>query len=203
MSFDIEKKSIPERFQHLLEFIKSRRFLEMTGTCNEIPFYICPFKPEESVEMEKTRKNLMTNLMQAGVKVCEVNLYDISIEMIKKRNRFEQILNDEEHLAKSALFNTLGNILEPKKYLVPEIVKIINENECNVVFITGAGEVFPYIRSQNILEELQIFIRNKPVVLFFPGSYVHSIEHGASLSLFERLSDHKYYRAFNIYNCAV
>jgi hypothetical protein len=39
--------------------------------------------------------------------------------------------------------------------------------------------------------------------MFFPGEYRHSLEQGASLELFERLHDDKYYRAFNIYETQV
>jgi len=37
-------------------------------------------------------------------------------------------------------------------------------------------------------------------VMFFPGEYKHSLEEGASLDLFGRLHDDKYYRAFNIFD---
>ncbi|WP_261863114.1 DUF1788 domain-containing protein [Psychrobacter sp. JCM 18900] len=42
--------------------------------------------------------------------------------------------------------------------------------------------------------------KNQPLS-FFPGAYTHSLESGASLDLFGRLHDDKYYRAFNIYHC--
>jgi len=34
--------------------------------------------------------------------------------------------------------------------------------------------------------------------MFFPGEYQHSLDTGASLVLFGKLQDDKYYRAFNI-----
>ena len=40
-----------------------------------------------------------------------------------------------------------------------------------------------------------------PAIVPFPGNYTHSLESGASLDLFGRLHDDKYYRAFNIYHC--
>jgi hypothetical protein len=36
--------------------------------------------------------------------------------------------------------------------------------------------------------------------MFFPGVYTQSLEKGASLDLFGRLHDDKYYRAFNIFH---
>ena len=34
--------------------------------------------------------------------------------------------------------------------------------------------------------------------MFFPGKYQHTLAKGASLRLFDKLKDDKYYRAFNI-----
>ena len=70
-------------------------------------------------------------------------------------------------------------------------------------FLTGVGEVFPYIRSHNVLNNLQSHAKLRPTVLFFPGRYVHSLEKGASLDLFGILHDDKYYRAFNVYHIEV
>ena len=39
--------------------------------------------------------------------------------------------------------------------------------------------------------------------MFFPGTYTHERATGASLDLFSRLHDDKYYRAFNIFHYEV
>jgi hypothetical protein len=57
-----------------------------------------------------------------------------------------------------------------------------------VLFLTGIGEVFPYIRSHNVLNNLQSTPKDKPTVMFFPGEYRHSLEQGASLELFGLLA---------------
>jgi len=54
-----------------------------------------------------------------------------------------------------------------------------------------------------VLNNLQKSAKEKPTVMFFPGEYRHSLESGASLELFGRLHDDKYYRAFNIYHFEV
>ena len=72
-----------------------------------------------------------------------------------------------------------------------------------MLFLSGIGEIFPYIRSHNVLNNLQSTAKTKPTVLFFPGEYRHSLEQGASLELFGLLHDDKYYRAFNIYEIQV
>jgi len=79
----------------------------------------------------------------------------------------------------------------------------MRQQEFDVMFITGVGEVFPYIRSHNVLNNLQSTAKDRPTVMFFPGEYTQSLESGASLDLFGRLHDDKYYRAFNIFHVEV
>jgi hypothetical protein len=74
----------------------------------------------------------------------------------------------------------------------------MQNNDFQVMFITGVSEVFPYIRSHNVLNNLQKTAKEKPTLMFFPGEYQHSLDTGASLVLFGKLQDDKYYRAFNI-----
>jgi len=54
-----------------------------------------------------------------------------------------------------------------------------------------------------VLNNLQSTAKDKPTVLFFPGSYTHSLAVGASLDLFGVLHDDKYYRAYDILNYEV
>ncbi|MCW5600022.1 DUF1788 domain-containing protein [Nitrosomonas sp.] len=193
--------SIQDRFRHLFAVISGQRFLKMRGLGNEVPFFICPFKPEESVEMERLQRQLVNRLEQAGVRIIGINLYDLSIEILKERNILEQILEMEESVSKEQLKELLQGVLDPEAHLVPAIAAKLARTDFEVLFLSGVGEVFPYIRSHNVLNNLQSTAKEKPTVMFFPGAYSHSLESGASLDLFGRLRDDKYYRAFNIFHC--
>ncbi|WP_204800511.1 DUF1788 domain-containing protein [Nitrosomonas nitrosa] len=193
--------SIQDRFRHLFAVISGQRFLKMRGLGNEVPFFICPFKPEESVEMERLQRQLVNRLEQAGVRIIGINLYDLSIEILKERNILEQILEMEESVSKEQLKELLQGVLDPEAHLVPTIAAKLARTNFEVLFLSGVGEVFPYIRSHNVLNNLQSTAKEKPTVMFFPGAYSHSLESGASLDLFGRLRDDKYYRAFNIFHC--
>ncbi|MEE6160655.1 DUF1788 domain-containing protein [Cylindrospermopsis raciborskii DSH] len=200
MALDIETQPIQERFQHLLKVISGDRFLKKQGLGNEVPFFICPYRPEESVEMEHIQQQLTKSLNQAGLGVLEINLYNLSIELLQKRGVWEQILDIEPSVSKEQLRELLQGVLDPEKHLVPAIAEKMAQREFAVMFISGVGEVFPYIRSHNVLNNLQSTAKDRPTVMFFPGAYTHSLETGASLDLFGRLRDDKYYRAFNIFH---
>lgn len=203
MSPDVENRPIKERFQHLLDLIGSERFLKRQGLGNEVPFFICPFDPTEAVEMARIEKQLTNRLGQQGVRVLEINLYDTCTELLKRRGIWDQILEMESTVSKDEIKELLQGVLDPETHLVPEMADRMGQTEFDVLFITGVGEVFPYIRSHNVLNNLQSTAKEKPTVMFFPGAYTHSLDKGASLDLFGRLHDDKYYRAFNIFHCEI
>ncbi len=150
--------------------------------------------------MERLRKSLCNKLQKKGVSVLEINLYDLSIELLQKRGIWERVLDQEVSVLKDQLKELLQGVLDPETYLIPAISHKMLNAEFQVMFLSGVGEVFPYIRSHNILNNLQSTAKEQPTVVFFPGAYTHSLESGASLDLFEKLHDDKYYRAFNIFH---
>ncbi len=206
------------RFEHLLDVIGSARFLRMQGLNNDLPFYICEYKASDAVEMERLRRQLIHALAGLrveclhgrGVKVLEINLYDLCVGLLQARDGsdeqirlWDQILSHETDWDKDQLLELLQNVLAIEEYLIPAIAERLEQAEYDVLFLCGIGEVFPYIRSHNVLNNLQSTAKDKPTVMFFPGEYRHSLEQGASLELFGLLRDDKYYRAFNLFEIQV
>lgn len=218
MSRKISQQPLAARFEHLLGVISSQRFLEMKGLNNDLPFYICEFKAAEAFEMQRMQRQLVNSLASMsidclqgrGVRVLEVNLYELSIELLKARegssddsSLWDEILTVEPEVEKDALLELMQNVLGVEEYLIPAIGERLAGAEYDVLFLSGIGEVFPYIRSHNVLNNLQSTAKGKPTVMFFPGEYRHSLQQGASLELFGLLHDDKYYRAFNIFEIQV
>jgi hypothetical protein len=201
MTKDMAKMPMQARLQHLFAVISGQRFLKKQGLGNEVPFFICPFKPEETVEMERLQRQLIKRLDQAGIRVLSINLYDLSVDLLKERDIWDQLLEMEASIPKEQLMELLQGVLDPENHLAPAIAARLADTEFDVLFLSGVGEVFPYIRSHNVLNNLQSTAKEKPTLMFFPGDYIHSVETGASLELFARFHDDRYYRAFNIFHC--
>lgn len=200
---DIQYKSISERYEHLLNVMSSERFKNKEGLGNEVPFFICPFKPKETLKIQKLHHQLANKLTQSGTQVLEINLYDLAIEILKENDDWDYYIEEETSMSKDRFKEELQSILDIETVFTPEIEKKMKLSDFDIMFITGVGEVFPYIRSHNILNNLQKIAKEKPTVMFFPGDYKHSLQSGASLELFEKLRDDKYYRAFNIFHYEV
>mgnify|MGYP000969731265 FL=1 len=218
MNQKISQQPLANRFEHLIQVIGSERFLQMRGLNNDLPFYICEFRASEAFEMQRMQRQLISSLANLsvpclggrGVKVLDINLYDLSIELLQARagisdgsRLWDDVLAVEAGVEKDNLLELLQNVLGVEDYLIPAIGERLQRSGFDVLFLSGIGEVFPYIRSHNVLNNLQSTAKDKPTVLFFPGEYRHSLEQGASLELFGLLHDDKYYRAFNIFETQV
>jgi len=197
----ITASNIQESFDHLLTVLSGQRFLQKEGLGKEVPFFICPFDANVSVDVIRLQKQLVNRLEQSGIRVLEINLYDLSIEMLKDLGIWEQVIEIEPTVSKDELKELLQGVLDPETNLVPAVATKLKNNDFDILFLSGVGEVFPYIRSHHVLNNLQSTAKEKPTLMFFPGAYTHTLESGASLDLFDRLHDDKYYRAFNIFHC--
>lgn len=200
MPNDLQKAPIATRFDHLLSVISSRRFLRMEGIGKEVPFFVAPYCPSEHLAIEQILAQLGNKLRHKGVRVLHINLYDLSKELLDQEGDWQHWITHEVATPKSDLLEALQNLTDAETKLAPAIASKIAAADFDVLFLSGVGEVFPFIRSHTVLNNLQSVAKSHPMVIFFPGDYSHSLEDGASLDLFGRLHDDKYYRAFNIFD---
>jgi hypothetical protein len=195
----VSSLQVQEQEHHLLSVLSSTRFLEMEGLGNEVPFFIYPYEPEDALAVAAAIKRLKNRLkLDHGVTVLEINLYDLTVNMLKDRGVWDRLLKLEIEQGKDAFLKPLQNMLDPGTKLTPAIKQKLDSGPYDILFLTGIGEVFPYIRSHNVLNNLQTVVTAKPMLMFFPGDYKQSGSAGSSLVLFGRLKDDNYYRAFDI-----
>ena len=185
-------ESLEIKYDKLFNNLKKESFLSMSALGGEIPFYIVPYNPEQENDIVKKTKQLKDRLSMAGISVYEINLYNLSLDMLEDRGVLDKIISKEQSLSKDKLFKTLQGVLDSETKLIPRIEELVKENSSQMIFLTGIGQVFPYIRSHTILNNLQNAIKDRPTVMFFPGTY------GKDLSLFGKMKDDNYYRAFNL-----
>ena len=134
MKTDVAKTPLADRFEHLFKVISGPRFLRKQGLGNEVPFFICPFKPEEAVAMEKIQCTLINRLKQRGVQILSINLYDLSIEILKERGIWEQVIEMEKSVSKEKLKELLQGVLDPESHLIPAIASKMANADFEVLF---------------------------------------------------------------------
>ena len=186
-------EDISKKFEHLFQVISSEEFLRMESLGGEIPFFISSFDAKQQVEVDKAIRGLKNKLENNGIHVLDLNLYDISLQILNSELGNGEIFELEKTMTKPEFKEALQSILDINEALIPKMKEIIDASSARVYFLTGIGLVYPFIRSHNVLNNLQNVARKAPTVAFFPGEY-----NGNSLELFGLLKDDNYYRAFSI-----
>jgi hypothetical protein len=186
-------EDLTKKFTHLYNVISSTRFLNKEALGGEIPFFISTYNAKQELQVTEDIKLLINKLESSGVSVLEINLYDMVCEILEDKGGMERMFKVEKVKSKEKFLKALQSTLNIHEVLMPKIKEKIDSADAKVYFLTGIGKVFPYIRSHNILNNLQNIAKEAPTVTFFPGDY-----NGHTLNLFGLLKDDNYYRAFNI-----
>jgi len=186
-------EDITTKFLHLFNVISSKRFLNKEALGGEIPFFITAYDARQEIEVCDSIKLLKNKLETSGVSVLELNLYDIVCDLLNEEIGLNEFFSIEKEMQKDEFLDALQSTLEIHQIFMPRIKQMIDDYPAKVYFLTGIGMVFPFIRSHNILNNLQNVAKDSPTVTFFPGDY-----NGHTLNLFGLLKDDNYYRAFNI-----
>jgi hypothetical protein len=193
------KEDIEAKFLHLRTVVESEQFLGKEGLMNEVPFFIFPYSPKEENQVQELSRPLFSTLEKNGVNILEINLFDLCVDLIKERGYWDKLISKESGLKKRQLKDQIQNLTQVDSKIVPAIAKKIEAQAgLQILFITGVGLVYPFIRSHNLLNNLQKVAKDFPTVMLFPGEYTFTEGRGQSLDLFGILNEDKYYRAFNI-----
>ncbi|WP_110933555.1 DUF1788 domain-containing protein [Paenibacillus bouchesdurhonensis] len=184
--------NINARLDRIIPKIKEDKFIDGRGLGNEISFYVFDYEPEDELIVRQYIKHIKKefNYVGSNRRIIEFDLYNMLIEITKEKRVFDRIFNMEEQQGQDALFKALTTFAKPEVFL-RKIKEQIDDH--NVVFLTGIGKVYPFVRSHNILNNLQEVLDKTPVIMFFPGRY-----DGQSLQLFSKFKDDNYYRAFRL-----
>ena len=187
-------KILDDRLAMIEEVISDEDFRKNKGLSNEVGYYIFDYEAEEELKVrdyiEDLRKMNIKN--QPGYELKIYDVYDLMIDLIEEEGLYEACIEMEENEGLDYLIEAVNDILRidyDDNYLNSYIDENTPDN--SVVFVTGVGKIFPFVRSHGILNKLHLVFDRVPVVLFYPGKY-----NGQSLILFSEFKDENYYRAF-------
>lgn len=193
------QRSLVSDEKHVYSVLRSERFLRMEGLSKEVPFFIYHFPPAWAIEVEGLRDRVTTKLRtDDGLSVVDVNLYDLGIQLLQKRGVWERVLALEPEMDKAEFRETLQGMLDPHDHLAPAIRARLAAEPSDIVFLTGLGEVFPFIRTHTVLENLQSVVTGRPMLAWFPGTYEFTQAHGHQLRALNLTASDSYYRAKDI-----
>lgn len=183
-----------ERLDSIWDRISNEEFLANKGVANEVRYFVFDYEPcDELIVREKVRALKKKNKPDSdGFQIIEFDLYKMVLEILESRGYIDKCIQFEKTKGRDYLFDAVSKMLRLTSENNLIIGRIISETPDNaVVFLTGVGKVFPFVRSHNILNNLHQVLDKVPVVMFYPGNW-----DGQVLSLFGTIKDDNYYRAF-------
>jgi len=192
-------RSLAHDEKHVYDVLRSERFLKMEGLSKEVPFFIYHFPPAWALDVEQMRDRVRTRLQSDdGLSVVEVNLYDLAVQLLQDRGVWARVLHLEPEMDKAEFRETLQGMLDPHDHLAPAIRARLEEEPSDVVFLTGIGEVFPFVRTHTVLENLQSVVVGRPMLTWFPGTFEFTQSAGHQLRALNLSASDSYYRAKDI-----
>lgn len=183
-----------ERLDKIWDRISDEDFLANRGVANEVRYYVFDYEPcDELIIRDKVAALKKQNNVDAdGFQIVEYDLYEIIIGILEEKGYLEKCIQFEEQKGMDYVYKAITKMLKltgDGNLIVNHILNNTPKN--SVVFLTGVGKVFPFVRSHNVMNNLHQVLDSVPVVMFYPGTW-----NGQSLSLFGTITDGNYYRAF-------
>ena len=181
---------IKEQLDLIKKRISEPDFLANKGLSNEVGFHFFCYAPE----YEMIVRDYITKLKEDKspvYNIIEHDLYNVFINILEEKRVLKNVPSLEEKKGKEHLLAQIQKIATPQAFI--EKMKYEPHELGDILVLSGVGKVFPYMRSHNLLESMQAYFSDIPVIVFYPGEY-----DGTSPKLFNKFSDGHYYRAFDL-----
>lgn len=198
----IENKylTLQERLNLIVPRITSPEFLSNKGLGNEIGFHVFDYPADQE---EIVRDFIKTALEPAlakppyGLRTHTVNLFELAMALLQDRNLHNKVIEMQTSKGNDAALHGLRAVLKEDK-LAKYLTSKVDVEQLDVLLMTGVGAAYPMVRVHTLLNGLHAYMKETPLVVFYPGKY-----DGASLRLFGLSSDRNdanapYYRAFQL-----
>lgn len=181
--------SLESRLDDLKKLIQTPEFLEGKGLSNEVNIRIFCYDAKDEIIVDDFIEKLVKNRsLTCNIKEC--NLYKTFLSICEDARILDKIPQMELREGSNSLMKRLNTAISAKYF----INKITYEphSKGDLLLITGVGNVFPFIRVHSLLESLQPYFSDIPILVMYPGEF-----NGYQLKLFNKLQPNNYYRAFN------
>lgn len=170
--------------------ISDANFLANKGLSNEVGIHVFTYDPKHELIVRDYIERLISTPSD-DYRIIERDMYKIMLEILEEKRVLNTVPSLEEKKGKDYLLSQLQKIATQEAFL--SRMKYEPHGRGDVLFLTGIGKVYPFMRSHKMLDSMQQVFSDIPIVMFYPGEF-----NGQSLSLFDKFHDGNYYRAFNL-----
>ena len=181
---------IKERLDKVRALIQEPEFLEGKGLSNEVNIRIFCYEPENEMVVRHFVNQLETDQsLDCHLIVC--NLYKTFLSICDDMDITDAIPDMEEADGSAYLLEQLNSAIGNGEFI--DKIQYEPHEPGDVLMLMGVGEVFPFMRIHTLLEALQPYFSDVPILVMYPGEF-----DGRHVKLFNCLTSKDYYRAFNV-----
>lgn len=181
---------IKEDLDRIRGRISDVNFLANKGLSNEVGIHVFMYAPQHELTVRDYIERLSASPSNS-FRVVQRDLYRVFLDILVEKRVLGAVPSLEAKKGRDYLLAQLQKIATPDAFLAK--MKYEPHQRGDVLFLTGVGKVYPFMRSHKILDSMQQAFSDIPIVLFYPGEF-----NGHSLVLFDKFHDGNYYRAFNL-----
>lgn len=181
---------IKQKLDKITERISEANFLANKGLSNEVGIHVFTYEPQHELLVRHHIARLVHTPSDA-YRVIERNMYNILLEILAEKRVLDKVTSLEDKKGKDFLLAQIQKIATQKEFL--HKMQYAPHARGDVLFLTGIGNVYPFMRAHKLLDSMQQAFSDVPIVMFYPGKFT-----GQSLNLFDQFHDGNYYRAFNL-----
>jgi hypothetical protein len=181
---------IKQELDRIKARISDENFLANKGLSNEVGIHVFKYAPQYELIVRDYIERLVSTPSDE-YRIIERDMYTILLEILEEKRVLGTVPGLEEKKGKDYLLAQLQKIARPEAFLAK--MRYEPHERDDVLFLTGVGKVYPFMRSHKMLDNMQQVFSDIPIVMFYPGEWG-----GQSLILFEKFHDGNYYRAFNL-----
>lgn len=181
---------IKERLDILRGNIQEEDFLLGKGLSNEVNIRMFCYDAKDEMIVQNFVEQLKTD-QSLNCRLIEVNLYETFLSICDDKRITNSIPAMEEKKGKEFILKQMNSVAKVGAFIdkIQYEPHMVGED---ILLITGVGDVFPFLRVHTLLDALQPYFSDIPILVMYPGKF-----DGSYMKLFNKLKPNPYYRAFN------
>ena len=175
-----KNSNIMERLDNLRALIQEPDFQEGKGLSNEVNIRIFCYDPKDEMAIRHFTEKL----------TCDQS-YKVFLSILDDKRITDRVAQQEEKKGKQFVLDQMKRLANNTAFI--KKMQYEPHQPGDVILITGVGEAFPFIRVHALLDAMQPYFSDVPVLVMYPGTF-----DGRYVKLFDKLTPNPYYRAFNV-----
>jgi hypothetical protein len=158
------------------------------STMTAYRFALVPYRPRDEYDMRKRLRDLQHELDESGWQVLGISLHECLLQRLRAKGDgvLQGLIDREKDLyrkkgaerALNYINEELTRRVEGPEGIAADVTRLVesfaqqypDQADRTVIFIQGAGALYPFYRSSALLRHLAGRNRNIPVILLYPGT---------------------------------